>query len=58
MIANLCFFQKGPLSQWWGGFKGQESSFKVHTIDLFLYYRQDHDNGSLLENPELIKTKL
>lgn len=50
---NLCLFQKGPLSQWWGGFKGQESSFKVHTIDLFLYYRQDHynevvDNGRLL----------
>lgn len=25
---NVCLFQKGPLSQWWGGFKNQNSTFK------------------------------
>lgn len=25
---GFCLFQKGPLSQWWGGFSGQESSFR------------------------------
>lgn len=25
---NICLFQKGPLSQWWGGFKGQTGGFK------------------------------
>ena len=24
---NVCLFQKGPLSQWWGGFRGQSSNF-------------------------------
>jgi len=24
---NVCLFQKGPLSQWWGGFKGQTGGF-------------------------------
>lgn len=24
---NICLFQSGPLSQWWGGFNGQESRF-------------------------------
>lgn len=24
---NILLFQKGPLSQWWGGFKDQESEF-------------------------------
>lgn len=52
---NLCLFQKGPLSQWWGGFKGQNGGFEVQTIDLFRWYIQDHlepqnDNGSLLDN--------
>lgn len=28
---NICFFQKGPLSQWWGGFKGQTGGFS-HSI--------------------------
>jgi ribA/ribD-fused uncharacterized protein len=35
---NLCLFQKGCLSQWWGGFKGQDSSFKVKTSSLYGYY--------------------
>lgn len=26
---NVCLFQKGPLSQWWGGFKGQNSKFSA-----------------------------
>lgn len=25
---NICLFQKGPLSQWWGGYSGQQSSFR------------------------------
>jgi ribA/ribD-fused uncharacterized protein len=24
---NLCLFQKGPLSQWWGAYPGQNSNF-------------------------------
>lgn len=31
---NLCLFTKGPLSQWWGGFKGQDGGFDVSYIDL------------------------
>jgi ribA/ribD-fused uncharacterized protein len=51
---NLCLFQKGPLSQWWGGFKGQESTFKVPTVDLYRWYRQNFfddikDNAGLLD---------
>lgn len=50
---NLCLFQRGPISQWWGGFKGQDSTFKVDTNDLYHWYRQDliddtKDNGKLL----------
>ena len=50
---NLCLFQRGILSQWWGGFEGQDSSFKVDTIDLYSWYIQDHvekhrDNAGLL----------
>jgi ribA/ribD-fused uncharacterized protein len=26
---NLCLFQKGPLSNWWGGFKGQDGGFEL-----------------------------
>ena len=26
---NLCLFQKGPLSNWWGGFKGQNGGFGI-----------------------------
>lgn len=25
---NVCLFVKGPLSQWWGGYKGQNGGFK------------------------------
>lgn len=25
---NILAFQKGPISQWWGGFKGQEGGFE------------------------------
>jgi ribA/ribD-fused uncharacterized protein len=51
---NLCLFQKGPLSQWWGGFKDQNSTLKVESIDLYRWYRQDlfiedNDNGYLLD---------
>jgi len=51
---NICLFQKGPLSQWWGGFKGQESTFKVNSTDLYRWYRDDYfddikDNGKLLD---------
>lgn len=36
---NLCLFQKGSLSQWWGGFKGQTGGFSVDSMDLrYLYY--------------------
>jgi len=45
---NLCLFQKGPLSQWWGGFKGQDSSFKVDINELYSYYTGD--NSGLLSN--------
>ena len=35
---NLCLFQKGPLSNWWGGFKGQNGGFTVRLIDLYFLY--------------------
>jgi ribA/ribD-fused uncharacterized protein len=50
---NLCLFQKGPLSQWWGGFKGQKSTFKVNTSDLYRWYvnfELERDNGALLDS--------
>lgn len=31
---NICIFQKGPLSQWWGGFKGQRSEFTLTVDDI------------------------
>lgn len=35
---NLCLFQKGPLSQWWGGFNGQNGGFIVGVYDLYFLY--------------------
>jgi ribA/ribD-fused uncharacterized protein len=35
---NLCLFQKGPLSQWWGGFKGQTGGFSIDVVDLYFLY--------------------
>ena len=37
---NLCLFTKGPLSQWWGGFKGQEGGFECHQADIFSFKGQ------------------
>jgi ribA/ribD-fused uncharacterized protein len=34
---NICLFAKGPLSQWWGGFKDQVGGFTVDTYD-FLHH--------------------
>lgn len=31
---NLCLFQKGPLSNWWGGFKGQNGGFKMSWFEI------------------------
>lgn len=42
---NLCLFQKGPLSQWWGGFHGQESTFKVSINDLFDWYIEGNEGN-------------
>lgn len=33
---NLCLFQKGPLSQWWGGFESQSSTFRVEALSPLL----------------------
>lgn len=30
IVNNILLFQKGPLSQWYGGFKDQESTFEEH----------------------------
>lgn len=30
---NLCLFTRGPLSQWWGGFKNQTGGFSIHSIN-------------------------
>ena len=32
---NLCLFLSGPLSQWWGGFRNQNSEFFVEEEDFF-----------------------
>lgn len=32
---NLCLFTKGPLSQWWGGFKGQNSKITIGHTQFF-----------------------
>ncbi len=29
---GFCLFQKGPLSQWWGAYKGQESPFRSNIL--------------------------
>jgi ribA/ribD-fused uncharacterized protein len=38
---NVCLFQKGPLSQWWGGYKNQEGGFVTHKTDLFYLHCGD-----------------
>lgn len=40
---NMCLFQKGPLSQWWGGFKGQNGGFSVASYDIASLYA-DYDS--------------
>lgn len=35
---NLCLFQKGPLSQWWGGYKNQNGGFSVSSRDIFGFW--------------------
>lgn len=36
---NICLFQKGPLSQWWGGFKGQNGGIVVDSIyDMYFLF--------------------
>lgn len=39
---NLCLFQKGPLSQWWGGFKGQNGGFTVGYLELYYLFTGDN----------------
>jgi hypothetical protein len=41
LINNLCLFTKGPLSQWWGGFLGQNSTFEASLEDLLEYAVND-----------------
>lgn len=36
-INNILLFQKGPLSQWWGAYKGQESTFKVGSNQIIAF---------------------
>lgn len=53
LANNLCLFQKGPLSQWWGGFKGQNGGFTIGVYDMyFLYIPKGLD---IKENIESIK---
>lgn len=33
---NILAFQKGPLSQWWGSFKGQSANIQVQNLSLHL----------------------
>ena len=37
---NMCLFQKGPFSQWWGGFKGQVGGFSVKSYDISECYAE------------------
>lgn len=63
MENNLCLFTKGPLSQWWGGFKDQDGGFKVnHTVIFNLFnakkdqtarWLKEHENPILGWNTEL-----
>lgn len=41
---NLCLFTKGPLSQWWGGFEGQNGGFKISYSDWFNLFDADLHN--------------
>ncbi len=38
---NICLFQKGPLSQWWGGFDGQQGGFTVGSNRIHAYLNSD-----------------
>lgn len=42
---NMCLFTKGPLSNWWGGFKGQESGFSATHKELLDYV--EYRNGEV-----------
>jgi len=44
---NICLFQKGPLSQWWGGFKGQDSTFKCSSA--LIAAHRDSEAGHYLD---------
>jgi ribA/ribD-fused uncharacterized protein len=35
---NICLFQKGPLSQWWGGFKEQSGGFETDELGMYFLY--------------------
>lgn len=44
---NLCLFTKGPLSQWWGGFKDQDGGFEVPICALFPYIQGKWNTTSI-----------
>ena len=45
---NLCLFQKGPFSQWYGGWSGQNGGFKYDKSDLLKKYKIVCDVGEEL----------
>jgi ribA/ribD-fused uncharacterized protein len=57
---NLCLFQKGPLSQWWGGFKGQNGGFSVSGSDLYFLYMTNSNNElfTFLEREYMLYSEL
>ncbi len=44
---NICLFQKGPLSQWWGGYSSQNGGFSVGSNHLTAF--RDTDCGRKLD---------
>lgn len=50
---NVCLFQKGPLSQWWGGYSGQIGGFEILATDyaeLSWKYHKISDVGNYINN--------
>lgn len=52
---NVCLFQKGPLSQWWGGFEGQQGGFYIRQHELIPGVDFIHDSFDFRVRVELLK---
>lgn len=46
---NVCLFQKGPLSNWWGGFPNQNGGFTLPFVDMGGFVFKDEMYNYLLD---------